>query len=122
MYRCTGVTGNDLGSNPLAFENPPDICENGGVSCMSGTFLESSWIDCTGERLDSCVSEMMNGLDPASKTLWIFPESVGVRHTHRAVIIPRHNVALFFFFWSPLFTTKDHKQQGNQEGKLKIIS
>lgn len=48
---------------------------------MSGTFLESSLIDCTGEGLESCVSEMMNGLDPASKTLWIFPESVGAK-TH----------------------------------------
>lgn len=65
---------------------------------MSGTFLESSLIDCTGEGLESCVSEMMNGLDPASKTLWIFPESVGAKtHTDRAVIIPRHNAALFFF-------------------------
>lgn len=67
---------------------------------MSGTFLESSLMDCTGEGLESCVSEMMNGLDPASRTLWIFPESVGAKthtHTHRAVMIPRHNAALFFF-------------------------
>lgn len=89
---------------------------------MSGTFLESSLIDCTGERLDSCVSEMMNGLDPASKTLWIFPESVGVRHTHTELLLFQDTMLLFFFFWSPLFTTKDHKQQGNQQGKLKIIS
>lgn len=41
------------------------------------TFLESSFIDCMFDWLESCVSEMMKGLDPASNTLWIFPESVG---------------------------------------------
>lgn len=48
---------------------------------VSWTFLESSLKYCTGERLDSCVSEMMKGLDPASNTLWIFPESRSNTHT-----------------------------------------
>ncbi len=44
------------------------------------TFLESSFIDWTVDWLESCVSEMMKGSDPASNTLWIFPESVGTAH------------------------------------------
>lgn len=29
------------------------------------------------EEFESCVSDMIKGSDPDSKTLWIFPESVG---------------------------------------------
>lgn len=43
---------------------------------MSRTLLESSFIDCTADWLESCVSEMMKGSESASNTLWIFPESV----------------------------------------------
>lgn len=42
---------------------------------MSCTLLESSFIDWMRELLGSCVSEIMKGCDPASNTLWIFPES-----------------------------------------------
>lgn len=39
--------------------------------------MESSLIACTIDWPHKCVSDMIKGLDPASKTLWIFPESVG---------------------------------------------
>lgn len=54
---------------------------------MSCTFLESSFIDCMVELLESCVSEMMKGSDPASNTLWIFPESVGTEQQLLNVVI-----------------------------------
>lgn len=41
------------------------------------TFFESSLNAFMLELLATCVSEMMKGFEPASKTLWIFPESVG---------------------------------------------
>lgn len=44
---------------------------------MRRTFWESSFIDCMVDSLESCVSEMMKGLAPASSTLWIFPVSLG---------------------------------------------
>lgn len=77
---CTGVTG-DVTGRKYHLKNPGAAPR---ISVMSGTFMESSLMDCTGERLDSCVSEIMKGLEPASRTLWTFPESAWARD--RAVI------------------------------------
>lgn len=67
---------------------------------MSCTFLESSFIDCMVELLESCVSEMMKGSDPASKILWILPESVGTAHKQQFEAF--WNATLGYIF-SPLF-------------------
>lgn len=72
---CTGGTGNVPGRK-YHLKNP---CATPRISVMSSTFMESSLMDCTGEGLDSCVSEIMKGLDPASRTLWTFPESAWAR-------------------------------------------
>lgn len=63
---------------------------------MSCTFLESSFIDCMVEWLESCVSEMMKGSDPASKTLWIFPESVGAAQKEHFETLKHDSVVYIF--------------------------
>lgn len=54
---------------------------------------------CMLELLESCVSEMMKGSDPASNTLWILPESVSSRnHIMKTMQLTKHTHTHTKFF------------------------